>query len=82
MKIALLKNNNWLGKNGYTIEEEYEIYNENIIDIYENPRWYLDNLYALVEYRVSFIDYKRKTIKKKDTFIKQSPPINTSEQCL
>lgn len=65
MKIALTSGNNWLKDNEYSIEEEREIYLQNLEDIYSNPRWYLDNLEYLVEYRVSFINYKA----KKETFI-------------
>lgn len=60
MKIALLKNNNWLKENGYGKKEEREIYEETLKDVYENPRWYLDNITYLVEYRCSFINYTTK----------------------
>jgi hypothetical protein len=66
MKIALTSGNNWLKDNEYSLEEEKEIYFLTLEDIYNNPRWYLDNLEYLVEYRVSFINYKT----KKETFIK------------
>lgn len=59
MKIALLKNNNWLLENGYSRTEEREAYAFCLHEIYENPRWYLDNLEYLVEFRVSFLNYKK-----------------------
>ena len=60
MKIALLPNNNWLKENDYTLEEERTIYKECLQDIYDNPRWYLDNLNYTVEYRCRFINYSAK----------------------
>lgn len=59
MKIALLKNNNWLLENGYSRGEERTIYKDCLEEIYNNPRWYLDNLEYLVEFRVSFLNYKK-----------------------
>lgn len=78
MKIALTSGNNWLKDNDYSLEEEKEIYFLTLEDIYNNPRWYLDNLDYLVEYRVSFINYKA----KKESFINEIPPINNDEQRL
>ena len=71
MKIYLLKNNNHLTANGYDIEEQGELYDSQLAEIYANPRWYLDNLEYMVEYRVSWHDYRnnrpvtpRKYVKK------------------
>lgn len=55
-----MKTNNWLKENGYTTEEERQVYKDCLKDIYNNPRWYLDNMDKLVEFRVSFINYKHK----------------------
>lgn len=59
-ELLLRKTNNWLKDNGYTLEEEKEIYKENLQDLYDNPQWYLQNLEQLKEYRVSFISYSKK----------------------
>lgn len=60
MKLYLLKNNNHLSDNGYSLEEQGVIYNEQLAEVYANPRWYLDNLDYMVEYRVSWQDYRSK----------------------
>lgn len=44
---------NW----GMTIEEEAEMYEEQLQDIIDNPGWYLDNFEGLREYRVSWKNY-------------------------
>ena len=60
IKVKLMKNNNWLETAGYSLQDEERIYNEQLSDIYNNARWYLDNLDSLHEYRVSWQNYKIK----------------------
>ena len=52
------KFNNWLKNQGYSREEEGKIYDDNLQDVIDNPRWYLDNLEFLVAYRVRWATYK------------------------
>ena len=46
---------------GYSIEEQEELYDDTLKDVYNNPRWYLDNLDNLSSYKVAWKDYKSKT---------------------
>ena len=59
IKLELLKKSNWLREAGYTPEQEAKIYEKQLQDLYDNPRWYLDNFSFLPEYRVSWVNYKR-----------------------
>jgi hypothetical protein len=59
-----LNNTNWLRNNEYSSDEEGEIYERQLCDILTNTRWYLDNLEFLVEYRVSWVNYRRCNITK------------------
>ena len=54
-----MKNTTWLSEQGYTKEEEADIYDRQLDDIMANPRWYLDNLEKLNEYKVSWNCYKK-----------------------
>lgn len=56
-KIAM-DNNSMLSANGYSIEEQEEIYSLLLKDIFNNPRWYLDHLEKLRTFRVSWHNYK------------------------
>lgn len=53
--------------NDYTPEQEEAIYDDNLQDVLDNTRWYLDNLEMLRSYMVS---WKRYPSKDK---LKQSP---------
>jgi len=46
---------------GYTPEEAGEIYDNQLQDIIDNPKLYLDNLDYLKTYRVPWKDYRDKT---------------------
>jgi len=61
IQLKLRRTCNWLCENGYTKKQEQEIYVKQLQDVYDNPRWYLDNLNYLVEYRVSWKCYSSKT---------------------
>jgi hypothetical protein len=71
MKVKLANGSNYLGDSGYSKEEQFKIYNEQLDEIIKNPRWYLDNLEYMVEYRVSV---KREIKRKKETFINENTP--------
>ncbi len=53
-------NNSWLLEQGYTPLEEKNIFNEQLDDIMNNTRWYLDNLDYMREYKVSWHNYTKK----------------------
>ena len=61
MKIALMKNNRSLTHNGYSQEEQGEIYDLLLQDLYDNPRWYLDNLQYLSVFYVNWKNYRYNT---------------------
>lgn len=58
MKLSLMKNNNHLLDNGFSICEQEKVYDEQLEELFYNPRWYLDNLEYMVEYRVSWGNYR------------------------
>jgi len=58
IKIKLTKNSNYLKDAGYTPAEEVDIYASILEDVYNNPRWYLDNLAFLPEFRLSWGNYR------------------------
>lgn len=58
MKVALLRNNNHLSDNGYDLSEQEELYAAQLDELFANPRWYLDNLDSMVEYRVCWGNYR------------------------
>lgn len=60
MRIKIHTHSNWLCNAGYTQEEESALYDSQLQDVIENPRWYLDNLEDMSEYRVSWTRYTRK----------------------
>jgi len=61
MKIYILPNRSNLKDNGYTQKEEGAIYDEQLEELFNNPRWYLDNLESMREYCVSWKDFNSKT---------------------
>lgn len=60
-EFAFMKESNRLKDNGYDEVEEAEIYDACLEDVYANPRWYLDNIEFLSEFRVSWEDYRTST---------------------
>lgn len=82
IKVMTMKTNNWLHTCGYTIEEEIDLYNRQLLDIINDPLWYLDNLDYLTTYRLSWGTYtsKRPVLPKKiETFINDPTPIKKDE---
>lgn len=62
IKVRVHEKNNWLKDAGYTQEEEASIYDAQLQDVLDNPRWYLDNCETVMSYRVSWINYSRDKI--------------------
>lgn len=58
MKLNLFPQNNHLRENGFTMAEEESLYERQLRELLENPRWYLDNLDNMREYRLSWVDYR------------------------
>ena len=58
-RIKLSNSSSWLRHAGHSIEEEAIIYDTLLQDVYENPRWYLDNLDYLCEFRVRWANYRQ-----------------------
>lgn len=56
VKIAMSMNSN-LTDSGYDFEEQNEIYQMVLRDVYDNPRWYLDNLDSLKSFKVGWHFY-------------------------
>jgi hypothetical protein len=57
MKLSLMRHNNRLEENGLTITEQSLLYDAQLQDVIDNPRWYLDNFHRLREYRVGWWTY-------------------------
>lgn len=61
---------------GYSMKEEEDLYNQLLDDVYNNPRWYLDNLDYLSSFYVSWNDYKVTKITIPHQFcIKKTKPL-------
>ena len=60
IQVKLHQKNNWLKSAGYTQKEEGKIFEDQLVDILANLRWYLDHAHALKTYRVSWQEYKDK----------------------
>jgi len=61
LRLPLLYNRRHLKDNGFTFHEETVIYDENLQDIMDNTRWYLDNLENLQVYLVRWHNYRSKS---------------------
>jgi hypothetical protein len=55
-------NSNRLEDVGVDIDQQASLYEQQLIDVYNRPRYYLDNFEWYTEYRVSWIDYKQTKI--------------------
>ena len=69
IEIKFKGNSNWLKDSGYTVEQEAAIYEEQLDDLGRNPRWYLDQLEYFVEYKVSWVDYKKQKVTRPHRFV-------------
>lgn len=61
MKVNFSGKSQYLKDAGYTMVEEEELYDTNLKDVYNNARWYLDNLDNMKSYRVSWKNYRTKS---------------------
>ena len=85
ISLKLSKTSNWLVDSGYTIKEQEKVYDDLLEDVLANPRWYLDQLSYLSEFRVSWINYGKQNVtkpykytnprQKNETFINETLPI-------
>jgi hypothetical protein len=68
IKVRLIKTSNQLRTSQYTRAEEIEIYDSVLQDVYDNPRWYIDNLDYICIFRLSWGDYRynRAILPKKE----------------
>lgn len=64
MKVRFLTSvsSSRLSEHGYTKEEEKEIFNQVLQDVYDNPRWYLDNLDYITTFQVFWASSKPRTV--------------------
>jgi len=60
MKLYLIPGRTRLKDNGFTLKEEEEIYDNLLQEVYDNPRYFLDNLDSMTLFRVSWHDYRSK----------------------
>jgi hypothetical protein len=58
MKIKMHVTNASLKDAGYSIEQEAQIYDDQLQEIFDSPRTYLDNLASMVSYKVRWKNYK------------------------
>ena len=63
IRLQINPANNWLNSNGFTKIEEKDLYVKQLQDVYDNPRYYLDNFEYMVEYRLSNGNYSKKGAK-------------------
>jgi hypothetical protein len=61
IKVKLASRSNYLRDSEYTLADEALLYEQLLQDIYDNPRWYLDNFQELPEFRLSWANYRTKT---------------------
>lgn len=57
IEVTLTTKSNWLRDAGYSVEDQEKIYDDLLTDVIENPRWYLDQLNYLPEFRVNWVNY-------------------------
>lgn len=80
MKLYLLKKRTNLRENGYSLEEEDDIYNQLLEEIYMNPRFFLDNLESMTTFRLSWGNYKSNTPIVPYKFVNDSLKKNRRKQ--
>ena len=78
IQIRFYGQNNRLLDSGYTNKQEEEIYDEQLVDLLANTRWYLDNLEFMRTYRVSWKNYKEGTATPPKRFCKTHSLIKKS----
>ena len=58
IRINLSREGSSLSAAGYSKIEEGMIYDALLIDVIENPRWYIDSSTYLPEFKLSWVNYK------------------------
>lgn len=53
MKVRLSNNSNWLSESGYTIQEQHELYQQQLQELLDDPGYYLDHFEWWPEYRLN-----------------------------
>lgn len=71
VKVRVLCDGSHLSKSGYSYEEQAEIYDRVLEDVYNNPRWYLDNLHNLITFKVSWANYHKGLTTKPAKYVKR-----------
>ena len=71
LRIQFITNSNRLNVNGFTFDQEIQVYDKQLEDVYDNPRWYLDNLEYLVEYRLRWKNYNHTPATLPYKYVKQ-----------
>ena len=72
MKLYLMKNRTNLRDNGYNVEEEGTIYDMLLEAIYNNPRYYLDNLNKMTTSSLSWHNYNTNATSIPLKYVKKS----------
>jgi len=70
IQVEFKNGSSLLKANGYTLKQEEDLYDRFLQDVMENPRWYLDQMGYMREFRVSWVDYKNQTITKPYKYVK------------
>lgn len=78
IQVKFRGSTSWLDKEDYTLEQQAELFDQNIEDVLQNTRWYLDNLNLLAEYRVCWGDYRRGSATKPYRLTKKGRQKHTS----
>jgi len=81
IQIRIHGKNNWLKDAGYSLKEEEDIYDKQLLEVIDNIDWYLNHLEAMPTYRVSWMKYSKRKytprychVKLTDRRRKQIPP--------
>ena len=70
IKLNFKGRSSWLNDSGYTREQQAKIYDDLLEDVLANPRWYLDQLDYLAEFKVHWIDYSKQKVTRPYCFVK------------
>lgn len=72
MKIKLYYNTSWLSKGDYSKAEEAQIYEQTLKDLEADPRWFLEHLDEIPEYRVFWKSYQHGTATLPYKYVKKT----------
>ena len=65
VKVKFRCDSSWLSESGYTIEQQAQLYDDVLTDLYNNPGWYLERFRMMREFRVGWANYKGPGITKR-----------------